>query len=70
MPDPNSPPKPSPAVGLCSSCRHARTIESAKGSSFLLCQRSATDPAFLKYPRLPVLACSGHEPTPAPEPTR
>jgi hypothetical protein len=70
MPDPNSPPKPSPAVGLCSSCRHARTIESAKGSSFLLCLRSVTDPAFPKYPRLPVLACPGHEPTPAPEPTR
>jgi len=67
MPDPISPPKPNPAVGLCADCLHARTIESAKGSSFLLCQRSAADPAYPKYPRLPVLACPGHEPGSKPE---
>ena len=50
------------AAGLCSDCLHARTIESAKGSSFLLCQRSTTDPAYPKYPRLPVLSCPGHQP--------
>jgi len=49
-------------VGLCSQCRHARLIESNKGSTFLLCELSKTDPRFPKYPRLPVLACSGYEP--------
>jgi hypothetical protein len=62
MPDSKSLAKPNPAVGLCGGCLHARTIESAKGSSFLLCQRSATDPTYPKYPRLPVLACPGYEP--------
>jgi len=50
-------------VGLCADCRHARVIESAKGSRFLLCQLSQSDPAFPKYPRLPVLRCPGYAPT-------
>jgi hypothetical protein len=48
-------------VGLCSNCRHARTVTSSKGSRFWLCSRSDTDPRYAKYPRLPVLACPGHE---------
>jgi len=51
-------------LGLCANCRHARQIESAKGSQFLLCQLSQSDPNFRKYPRLPVLRCSGYEPDP------
>jgi len=47
-------------VGLCSDCRHARTIKSERGSAFLLCQLSASDPSFPKYPRLPVLSCPGY----------
>jgi PEGA domain-containing protein len=47
--------------GLCATCIHARTIESAKGSKFLLCRRSATDPSYPKYPRLPVFSCPGYE---------
>jgi hypothetical protein len=47
-------------AGLCSRCLHARRIESARGSEFLLCERSATDPAFPKYPRLPVVECPGY----------
>jgi hypothetical protein len=47
--------------GLCADCVHARQIESDRGSTFLLCQLSFTDPRFEKYPRLPVLACSGYE---------
>jgi len=39
---------------------HARRVESAKGSQFLLCQLSQSDPRFPKYPRLPVLNCSGY----------
>ncbi len=60
MPDVSKSPS-SANVGLCASCLHARTVESAKGSKFLLCQRSATDPSYPKYPRLPVLSCPGYE---------
>jgi hypothetical protein len=48
-------------AGLCESCRFTRQIESDRGSIFYLCERSATDPAFPKYPRLPVLQCPGYE---------
>jgi hypothetical protein len=51
------------AIGLCASCRQARRIESSRGSIFYLCLRSATDPAFAKYPRLPMLTCGGYEST-------
>jgi hypothetical protein len=51
-----------PAAGLCASCGHARRIVSGKGSVFWLCRRSETDPAFPRYPALPVLACTGYEP--------
>ena len=47
--------------GLCASCRHAQIIQSSKGSVFILCGLSRTDPRFPKYPRLPVLACDGYE---------
>lgn len=55
---------PDPRVGLCSRCLHARTVETARGSTFWLCGRSATDPGFRKYPPLPVLHCPGFEPAP------
>lgn len=48
-------------AGLCASCRHARAITSSKRSTFLLCHRSTTDPAFPRYPPLPVRVCRGHE---------
>ncbi len=48
-------------VGLCADCRYMKKIESARGSTFYLCQRSATDSTFPKYPRLPVLHCRGYE---------
>jgi hypothetical protein len=48
-------------VGLCADCRYIKKIESARGSTFYLCQRSATDSTFPKYPRLPVLQCRGYE---------
>jgi hypothetical protein len=47
-------------AGLCADCAHARPIESSRGSSFLLCELSKSDPRFVKYPRLPVLRCSGY----------
>jgi hypothetical protein len=49
-------------AGLCANCLHARRIESARGSMFYLCERSDSDPAFPKYPQLPVIECSGHSP--------
>ena len=54
---------PSTAIpsGLCDACRHARRVESRRGSVFLLCRRSATDPRFPRYPPLPVLRCAGFE---------
>jgi hypothetical protein len=49
-------------AGLCARCRFMRQIKSDRGSTFYLCERSATDAAFPKYPRLPVLECEGYEP--------
>ena len=46
--------------GLCGTCVHARRIESAHGSVFLLCGLSYTDSRFRRYPPLPVLACAGY----------
>ena len=51
-----------PGVGLCADCRFMRRIESDRGSIFYLCERSATDERFSKYPRLPVLRCVGYDP--------
>ena len=48
-------------VGLCATCKHVRVIRSDRGSVFYQCTLSATDSRFPKYPRLPVLSCSGYE---------
>ena len=50
-----------PEPGLCGSCSFARVIENARDSRFYLCRRAETDPAYRKYPRLPVPACEGFE---------
>ena len=49
------------AVGLCADCRFRRLIESDRGSTFYLCEKSTSDARFPKYPRLPVLQCAGYE---------
>jgi|HubBroStandDraft_4_1064222.scaffolds.fasta_scaffold152666_2 hypothetical protein len=49
-------------AGLCADCGHMRKMESDRGTIFFLCQKSATDCEFPKYPRLPVLQCRGYEP--------
>jgi hypothetical protein len=46
---------------LCDTCEHCRIIRSDRGSIFLMCQRSFTEPEFPKYPRLPVVECRGYE---------
>lgn len=55
-------PVPAPPVGLCESCLSHRIVETRTGSRFYLCQLSAVDPAFPRYPRLPVLRCAGYRP--------
>jgi hypothetical protein len=39
-----------------------RAVITPKGSRFLLCQLSRTDPAFPKYPPQPVIRCGGYQP--------
>jgi hypothetical protein len=51
-----------PAAGLCNLCSHQRLVPNTRGSVFSLCERSKTDPAFPRYPRLPVLECPGFQP--------
>ena len=57
-----NPEKERAPAGLCAGCRHARWIAGARGALFMLCLRSASDPAYVKYPRLPVLVCPGYTP--------
>ena len=54
---------PATPVGLCESCRNVRIVQT-RTSTFYLCELSAVDPAFPRYPRLPVLRCRGYRPEP------
>jgi hypothetical protein len=51
-----------PDPGLCTTCQHARQIESDRGSIFFMCKLSFQDSAYAKYPRLPMRICSGYLP--------
>lgn len=53
---------PAVAAGLCGTCCHCKVVKNARGSAFYLCRKSETDPAYAKYPRLPVLKCNGFKP--------
>ena len=48
-------------IGLCAACRHARLVQSARGSTFYLCRLAESNPRYARYPRLPVLRCAGYE---------
>jgi len=61
MPSVTHPHSENTQAGLCSDCLHARRIESERGSVFILCNLSQSDPRFPKYPRLPVLSCDGYK---------
>ena len=50
----------SPAAGLCEECVHSKRVDSARGSVFRLCMLHETDARFAKYPRLPVVQCTGY----------
>ena len=47
-------------VGLCVTCRTARVIPGARGTTYYLCELSAEDEAYPKYPSLPILKCPGY----------
>jgi hypothetical protein len=47
--------------GLCGGCRFSRRIETRGGSVFRRCMRADDDPAYPRYPVLPVLSCAGFE---------
>jgi hypothetical protein len=48
-------------AGLGATCTHVQTVSSSRGSTFHLCRLSEIDPAFPRYPRLPVISCRGYE---------
>jgi hypothetical protein len=53
-------------LSLCETCSLMREVVTPKGSRFLLCQLSRTNPAYPKYPPQPVARCDGYrkkEPT-------
>jgi hypothetical protein len=59
--DPSISRSPAPKAGLCETCKHRRLVPNTRGSVFSLCERSRTDPAYPRYPRLPVIRCAGYE---------
>jgi len=50
-----------PEFGLCTACRFAREVRSAKDRIYILCEQSLTDPRFAKYPAIPVEHCEGYQ---------
>jgi hypothetical protein len=49
--------------GLCAACIHLQLLASPR-SVFVRCGLAATDPAFPRYPALPVTRCAGYRPLP------
>lgn len=58
--------RPAPSGGLCDSCAYRQAIRNTRGSVFSLCLRSRDDPAYPRYPRLPVVECPGFAPRKGP----
>lgn len=52
--------------GLCATCVHLRLLSSPR-SVFLRCGKAEEDPAFARYPPLPVRVCSGYRRSDTPE---
>jgi hypothetical protein len=46
---------------LCETCKNMREVRTAR-SRFLLCELSAADAGYPKYPRQPVIRCDGYAP--------
>ena len=47
-------------AGLCADCEWMRRVRTSRASQFYRCGRSDTDPAYPRYPALPVLTCRGY----------
>jgi hypothetical protein len=47
---------------LCETCTSMREVVTPKGSRFLLCQLSESNPDYPKYPPQPVVRCEGCRP--------
>ncbi len=48
-------------AGLCVSCAFARRIPHPRGGpAYWRCARSESDPAFPRFPALPVIKCRGY----------
>ena len=43
-------------AGLCDACKWQKLIRNTRGSTFSMCRH----PELPKYPRLPVLECTGY----------
>jgi hypothetical protein len=50
-----------PRAGLCDTCAHQQLVRNTRGSTFSLCRRSREDPAYPRYPRVPVRSCPGYQ---------
>lgn len=50
--------------GLCGTCVHAHLTVTRRQAAYLRCLRAKDDPRFPRHPRLPVLACPGHDALP------
>jgi hypothetical protein len=54
----------SPDPGLCRRCAEAHAVVSGRGSTFWRCRVHDRDPAWPKYPPLPVVRCTYFAPQP------
>ncbi len=57
----------SPEGGLCDLCRHVVITVNDRGSRFVRCEYAKIDPAYPKYPRLPVRRCAAFSPHAGPD---
>jgi hypothetical protein len=46
---------------VCETCAWMREITTPKGTRFLLCQLSQSNPNYPKYPPQPVVRCDGYQ---------
>ncbi len=46
---------------LCETCQNLQEVITPRGSRFLLCKLSKTDPAYPKYPPQPIIRCDGYQ---------
>jgi hypothetical protein len=49
-------------AGMCGGCRYASVKTTRRSTTYLRCTRAAWDDRLPRYPRLPVLNCTGFMP--------